>query len=341
MFLRNYWYVAGWADDFGPALKTRTIIGEPIVFFRTSKGEVAALADRCPHRLVPLSMGKLMGNTIECGYHGLTVNAAGRCTRIPAADTIPDWAHVRRYPTVERDGYLWIWMGEAGRADASLVPCFPMNQDPARAVCRNSLRVEANYQLITDNLLDLTHIQFIHPDSLGNADVYTARSTVRVEGTAVRDRRTVVNTTPPPSFQDIWGPDIRVDYWLDICWTPPATYFLEFGITPTGKTREKGAQFESVQILTPETETSTLYHWTVCRAFDLENKEMTESWRRAVTAAFDDDRRMLEAQQRVAESADIVGRGSHDLSSDESGVAARKIIARLLAAECTTVCAAE
>ena len=189
MFLRNRWYVAGWADQFGRELATRTILNEPIVFYRTSQGEITALTDRCPHRLAPLSRGRLIGNALQCGYHGLVLISVGECTRVPTSSTVPEWASVKRYPVVELDGYLWIWMGRAERADVNLITRFPCNTDPQRRMSRSHLRVNAHYQLIIDNLLDLSHAQYLHADSLGNQDFYRSRGTVTVEGTTVYDRR--------------------------------------------------------------------------------------------------------------------------------------------------------
>lgn len=333
MFLHNQWYLAGWADDFGRDLFARTIIDQPIVFYRTTKGDVTALPDRCPHRLLPLSAGKLEGNTVQCAYHGLTVNAQGTCTRVPTSDTVPDWAHLGRYATVERDGYLWVWMGNADRADLSKVPDYSINHDPRVVMCRNSLRVGANYQLIVDNLLDLSHAEFIHGKDLGNGDFSKAPATVRTDGDRVTDFRVVRNSKPPPAFRTLLGPDVDVDVWLDVTWTPPANYYLRTGVTPCGKDIEDGAPIYSVQILTPETETTTFYHWTLCRTVHLDNAEMTEFWRQAVTSAFEDDRRVIELQQRTVGNADILGQGGHDLIADESGAAVRRVIDRLLAAE--------
>ena len=161
MFLRNRWYVAGWADQFGRELITRTILNEPIVFYRTIQGEVTALADRCPHRLTPLSRGRLFGNALQCGYHGLVLNADGKCTRMPTSATVPEWAQVKRYPVAELDGYVWIWMGRAEQADVKLITRFPCNTDSQRALARSHLRINAHYQLIIDNLLDLSHAQYL------------------------------------------------------------------------------------------------------------------------------------------------------------------------------------
>ena len=127
---------------------------------------------------------------------------------------------------------------------------------------------------------------------------------------------------------------------MDARVTPPGEYYLEVGVTPAGQPRENGKGILSAQLLTPESETSTLYHWTVCRDYDLENAALTNLWRDAVVAAFEHDRAMIEAQQQAVGSHDIVGHGGHVVTADESGVAARRVVEQLLVAERATSAAA-
>src|SRR5512134_1088063 len=124
MFLRNAWYAAGFSDEFGRALLARTFLSEAVVLYRTEDGRPVAFEDRCAHRRLPLSMGRLVGDEIECGYHGLVYDCSGTCVKIPGQPraSIPPGARVRSYPVVDRHHYLWIWMGDPARADATLIP---------------------------------------------------------------------------------------------------------------------------------------------------------------------------------------------------------------------------
>ena len=110
MFLRNCWYAAAWDDEVAEIPLARTILGEPVVLWRSADGRPAALEDRCCHRALPLSMGRPVGETLQCGYHGLRFDTAGRCVAVPGQSTIPPGARVRAYPLVERHGWVWIWM---------------------------------------------------------------------------------------------------------------------------------------------------------------------------------------------------------------------------------------
>ena len=146
MYLRNSWYVAAWDHEVGDSLFPVKMLGENIVLYRKTNGEVAALEDACPHRKLPLSMGRIKGDTVECGYHGLTFDGTGTCTRVPGVEKIPHVACVRSYPLHERYGLLWLWMGDADKADPALIFHVDHWGDPAWGLNRgDSMAIECNY----------------------------------------------------------------------------------------------------------------------------------------------------------------------------------------------------
>ena len=116
MFARNAWYIAAWSDEVADKPLARRILNEPVVLFRGQDGRAAALADRCCHRSAPLSLGRVVEEGIECGYHGLVINCAGQCVRVPGQRLIPPDATVRNYPLVEKNRFLWIWPGDPALA---------------------------------------------------------------------------------------------------------------------------------------------------------------------------------------------------------------------------------
>ena len=168
MFLRNYWYVAALDEEVRDRPLGRTILGEPVVLFRTADGALHAFEDRCPHRQLPLSMGKIVGDALQCHYHGLRFDGSGKCVRVPGQDHIPQNARVRTYPVVERYRWIWIWMGDPALADPAQICDFHWLQDPDWGAKPSYLHVEANWQLVVDNLLDLTHLAFVHETTIGN-----------------------------------------------------------------------------------------------------------------------------------------------------------------------------
>lgn len=167
-FLKNAWYVAGWTTDLAPSERiARTFLEQPIVLWRSAEGKAFALADSCAHRAMPLSAGVVLGDIIRCPYHGLEYDGGGRCSRIPAQSMIPERAMVRSYPLVEQQGLLWIWMGDADRADPALIPDYPIHDDPLYAWRSAHFAVKGNWKLLIDNLMDLSHLPYIHANTIG------------------------------------------------------------------------------------------------------------------------------------------------------------------------------
>ncbi|MDO8943241.1 MAG: Rieske 2Fe-2S domain-containing protein, partial [Desulfobacterales bacterium] len=168
MFIHG-WYVAAWADEVtGDTPLKRTICGNAIVMFRTRQGRVGALEDRCCHRAAPLHLGKVVEQGLQCGYHGLIFDCAGACVRIPAQDRIPDTARVRSFPMVEKNQVLWIWIGPPEAADESLIIDYPWHDDAAHWPHKRSMyHVDADYMLLVDNVMDLTHIGYVHEKTIG------------------------------------------------------------------------------------------------------------------------------------------------------------------------------
>ena len=202
-FLRNAWYVAGWSDELSAGrLLSRTLLDEPVVLFRDERGQARALFDRCPHRFAHLSMGQLCdgGASLQCAYHGLRFDGAGRCVLNPhTGGVIPKAAVVRHYPVIERYSALWIWMGDSSRADEHGIPELSFLDPDHWAVGTGSMEVEAPYELEIDNILDLSHIEFLHPLFSSEA-VRRGKVECTQDGETVWSRRTMLNDTAVPDF---------------------------------------------------------------------------------------------------------------------------------------------
>src|SRR5215813_10997074 len=209
MFIKNFWYVAAYDHEVAREPFGRMILGEPIVFFRKEDGTPAALEDRCVHRHLPLSMGKLVGDHLQCHYHGLRYDCTGRCVKVPGQNTIPPSAQVKSYPVVERYRWLWIWMGDPALADPDKITDFHWLDDPNWGAKGSYLHVKANWQLIVDNLLDLTHLAFVHESTIGNAAlVENAAMKVTRAPNNVVVTRWIINAPAPPTFVRAGGSSI-------------------------------------------------------------------------------------------------------------------------------------
>ena len=191
----------------GKGLLARTVAGKPMALYRTGDGRPVALADACWHRLAPLSMGKLVGaDEVQCPYHGLRYNSAGRCTSMPAQETVNPSAMVPSYPVVERYRYLWVWPGDITLADPDLVPDMHQMDDPEWAGDGLTIHAPCNYQLILDNLMDLTHEEFVHGSSIGQDELSESAFHTRVEDDgSVTVERWMLDVMPPP----FWRKNIR------------------------------------------------------------------------------------------------------------------------------------
>jgi len=167
-FIRNCWYVAAWDRELGTETPiSRVIIGEPLALFRRQDGSVAVFEDRCPHRHAPLSAGRIEGDEIRCMYHGLKFNFEGRCVHVPGSDRVSTRLVARTFPAVEKWSWIWVWMGDPEAADPGLIPDAWGLDDPDWVMRESALDYAADYQLLNDNLLDLSHLDFVHEKSLG------------------------------------------------------------------------------------------------------------------------------------------------------------------------------
>jgi vanillate O-demethylase monooxygenase subunit len=348
MFLRNYWYVAADDHEIGAQPFARTILNEPIVFFRKEDGTPVALEDRCCHRHVPLSKGTRVGDNLRCWYHGLTFDGTGKCVRVPGQQTIPENARVRAYPVVERHKWVWIWMGDPALADPAKIPDYRW-RDHSDWGCKGTYYyVKCNYQLIVDNLLDLTHLAFVHESTIGNAAVVESAD---VQAKGGIDDVTVVRwmldkPAPPTYVKMMEGYTGNIDRWQIIHWAPPGNIRLFTGGVPSaasqGTTREKfdalmtdtpagGIGMRNLDVMTPETESTTHYFWAQAHDFEPHNPAITDAFFKQIDIAFHQDWELFEVQQ--ASISRRPGAPSINIAVDKGPMMARRLVTKLLERE--------
>jgi len=340
----NAWYVAGWDHEVtAKGVLARTVAGKPLALYRTGDGRAVALADACWHRLAPLSMGKLVGrDEIQCPYHGLRFDSAGRCTHMPAQETVNPSATVPSYPTVERYRYVWVWPGDPTLADPALLPPMTQLDDPAWAGDGLTIEASCNYQLVLDNLMDLTHEEFVHGSSIGQAELSESDfATRREEDGSVTVERWMLDVEPPPfwlknmrdKYPDFTG---RVDRWQIIHYYAPSTICIDVGVARAGTGAPSGDRSEGVNgyvmnTITPKTDRTCHYFWAFMRNYRLDSQLITTQLRQGVQGVFAEDEAMLTAQQ-----AAIDANPDHEfysLSIDAGGMWVRRILDRMLEAE--------
>ena len=336
MFLRNCWYAAGWSSELAPgSMVARRFLSEAVVLFRTHDGTAGALEDRCCHRAMPLSGGHVDGNILRCAYHGLEFDVTGTCTRIPSQDRIPQKARVHSYPIHERDALIWIWMGEQDRADISRIPRQPQHQDSNWGWKPAHYHVGGNWQLLIDNLMDLSHLPYIHPNTIGgNPEIhFRAKMETKRTENGVFVQRHMPNSEPPPTYVAAKGFQGRIDRWQEIEFQPTVirihTGGCDVGTGAYNGKRDHGFSMLGFHGITPETETTTHYFWSM--ATNVFRDGILDIVFDQTASTFREDQNVLELQQLRVNEAPL--RPMLDISSDAGANLARRQIQHLIEAE--------
>ena len=330
-FLRNCWYVAAQADEIGRAPLARILLGEPVVMFRQEDGAPVALEDRCCHRRAPLHKGKLIGDTLQCGYHGFTFDASGACVRIPGQDRVPLGIAVRSYPLVEKHAYLWIWMGERAKADPALIPDFHRSKAPGWTAIRSRLAIAANYLLVVENLIDLQHVGFVHAKTIGTDDTRAELKFERGDNEVRVVRTPTEVVTAPHNLKQ--GMAERSVLEKTIIFLPPCQVVIDIRTTEVApqKSSPLSLGITVLNACTPETEQSTHYFWASARDYQHDDQQADAFLMKVTTDAFNEDKEILEAQEKsiaLDPAAPTV-----NVQADWGGVQARRLTDRLIAEE--------
>ena len=334
-YLTNAWYVAAWSNEVGRQLFTRTIMEQPILLYRKENGDVVAIGNMCAHRFAPLNMGKLIGDVVQCPYHGLRYDGSGKCVLNPNGDgMIPARMKVANYPVVERHQLIWIWMGDADKADPATIPDFSCHEDPSLGFVSGVIEMDANYQLIIDNLLDLAHAEFVHEGILSSPAITKSKLETYERGTTIYANRWGANGQPLPAYVPMLGckPDDPVDQWFYMRWDAPGHMLLDTGITHVGRPRTEGAWVYGTDILTPRDRFSTYYFWAVTRNYRVGDAEADAIWHQVIEGAFvKQDKVIIEAQQRMLGEKSLEEHHPVMFSSDSAAQRARKRLAEMIA----------
>jgi vanillate O-demethylase monooxygenase subunit len=336
-FPRNQWYVAGYGHEVGRTPFARTILGEPILFYRTGAGEAVGLADRCVHRRYPLSASpsRREGDTIVCGYHGFTYDPTGACVSVPGQQRIPRTARVKRYQVVEQDSFIWVWIGDEP-GDPAAIPRAPWLADPEWTTVSGLEPLPARYALLVDNLLDLSHETYLHAGYIGTPEVAATPITTEVDedNGIVHVSRRMKDAECPSFYANSTGIEGRIDRWQDIEYRPPCLYLLHSRIAPTGVAPgpdgEDSAAFhvKVVYAITPETAHSTHMVWAVARDFARDDGDVSDFLANSNRTVVLQDIAALELIEQVLAESD--GYQELSINIDTGGLGARRIMSRLI-----------
>ncbi|WP_179506786.1 MULTISPECIES: Rieske 2Fe-2S domain-containing protein [unclassified Sphingomonas] len=331
-FVFDCWYVAGYAPEFGRALRARTLLGRPLVFYRTESGKPVAMSDRCVHRSFPLSQSRLDGDTIICGYHGMRYDAAGDCVEAPSLrEQCPRGVGVRAYALREQGPLVWIWMGDGEpAADLPLGDWVASESWPAS---QQYYHLPASYIALHENLLDLTHLSFLHANSFGTPDFATAPYEVHIdeEKGHFRLKRSVVPTRLPPVWAEPTGLTGR-----DAARITTSTFVGPSAHTVNGvfygldvpESERPDTQIITAHLPTPETATSTHYFIHHGRNFAVHDPAVTAFMNKQLEVAFMEDVTGLTAIEKLIAETGEDDMYEVSLSSDKAGLAMRRWLYR-------------
>ncbi len=334
-FAKNHWYAAVWARDLGTAPLGRRLLDEPIVLFRTREGGIAALTDRCPHRLVPLSMGVQVDRGIRCGYHGLEFDAFGKCVHVPSQTTIPPTAQVRSYPVAERYGLIWVWMGDAALADSAKLPVIEKYGAPGWELIDGGYQHHpSNYLNIVENLMDPAHTTFVHRMTIGNPSASEEPVKTQRTDDYILAYKWLYNSQPSPIDRQIKDfQDGAVDRGQFFYYHVPSMSRVDIvtmpaGLEPTEANMDTGLRNNSFKFIVPETEVSTHFFWLHLRNYKVGDQEWSQKMRKNLEATFLEDREIEMAMQRSQNELGV--RQLTGLQIDRAPGTALRMIERLL-----------
>ena len=339
MFLKNAWYVAALSTDVQDQPFGVKMLDQALVLFRKSDGSVAALEDSCPHRRLPLSMGRVKGDSIECGYHGLRFDCSGRCIGAPTAEVIPPTAVVRHYPAAEKYGVIWVWMGDPEQASVDTIIEIAEWDDPAWGVNRgDAMEVACNYLYITDNLLDPSHVSWVHQSSFGGSDLVGVPLTITEADNGVTAWRWLHDIDVSPFYKKFVTFEGNCDRKQQYEMRYPAHAVIRAIFTPAGIGADQAEShpdvflMDSYNFLTPIDDKNTRYFWFQLRNFSPDDNEVSAIFNEDVRAAFHEDKRVLEAVQKGMDA-----KGARlSLPSDQGALLFRRRMSEKIRAEQAT-----
>ncbi len=333
MYVRNRWHVAALSEELTDRPLGRVMLDEPVVLYRLADGTPVALEDRCLHRQAPLSLGWVEGDNLRCCYHGLLFDRDGCCVEVPSQTRVPPNAGLRTYPVTERQGFVFIWMGDPDCAGDVEPYDFPWAEKEGWRHLHAQFHAKCNWQLLVDNLLDVTHIAYAHRTTIGAAGVAVgAQAKTERDGDRVVVSRWMFDIDPAPTHVAATGYNGKVDRWQRVEFAPPGFIWLKVGVAKAGTGAEKGEtdgiliDRHTLHIITPETDGTCHYFWTTAHEAAAVTAEQEQIIYDQSVKAFNEDLVILEGQQTRRDA----GRPTIDINADAGAIQARQVLDRLM-----------
>jgi phenylpropionate dioxygenase-like ring-hydroxylating dioxygenase large terminal subunit len=331
----NCWWVAARSKEISREPVQRWLLDTPVALYRRESGEPLALYDRCPHRWAPLSAGYLEGDKIVCPYHGARFGVDGRCSSFPMQKAVPRSMRVRSFSVVERGPFIWIWMGDDDvREKTALPPEFEWRNNSGWTLTSGNYDFDANYMLLHENVLDLTHFNYLHAKSFKFQN-WKPAPTYKAEGNRVQS----LNSMAAEDFNDVERALIGLahpdaSYVVSNSWyETPAWHSNISSVYSRSNPELVLSESQIHHLVTPASPTSTHYWWYVGMSVPM-NETEAQQFGALIEMGFREDQVMLQSIQ------DLINRDAHgkdyvelSFQSDGSAVLARRALDRIMAAE--------
>lgn len=352
MFIRNAWYVAARTAEVQPdTVLRRRLLGEALVLFRGSDGNVGVLEDRCSHRLARLSQGKAVNGTLQCGYHGARFATDGHCIEFPGQDKVLQGADVRAYPVREDYGLIWVWPGDPAKSDdeTSIPDFLAYGVDPHVPTDGEMMGFGGDYRLVVDNLLDAAHAAYVHQSTFGSPiwlasgtqkDIAAAEAKFDFQTTdrGIAYQYQVRNGPQGPAFVDAYAScmgiepvyDQPLDIALEAEWRAPSVFIFLNILGPLEGPDEERVCLTAFHFLSPETETTTNYYFRTSYRLIDKDDAFGRFWHDTATRAFYEDKAVIEAQQENIGTGDLYARPLISYPSDHLAIQGRRVLERML-----------
>lgn len=333
--IRNCWYVAALGSEISRDIISRRLLGVDVAMYRTLAGEVVAVRNRCPHRSFPLAKGRLEGDTLVCGYHGMQFDPSGRCVNMPSMPAVPTNAAVRSFDVIERGPLVWIWMGHPDKTDPRLLPETPWLGDPAWKSVSGQFHINADYVSMHENLLDQTHFPFLHPGAIGTPEFAKSKLKVRQEGDVIIIDRMLRNSPPPGVYAMPTGLAGKpVHRYSEARFQSPALHTAFAKIVDPAPLPGAASEFRFniSHIFTPETNESIHYWWFASRNFKIDDHAIDEHLDTASAKAYLEDVDALEWIMQAVRT-DTEAQFDLNFAPDKPGLMMRRVLHDLAAAE--------
>lgn len=330
----NCWWVGALSSEVSRDMLGRWLLDTPVLLYRREDGSAVALENRCPHRGAPLALGCLKGDDVQCGYHGFRFASDGKCIDVPSMKSPPASASVRSFPVIEQKPFLWVYLGDPDKLnDVPPPPPLEWADDDAFAIVHGRMDIAANYMLLKENVLDLTHFGYVHAKSFKITDWIDPPIFISA-GDTTSFRQQFTRSPLPPVFAEPLGlapgtPFDRTNYGSFLS---PALQVaaIDFHDPENGTCV---GRFRVSHATTPIDGTNMHYFWVFGRDHGTSPELMAKA--EALTkVGFAEDEEMIEAIQASA-SRDLRGDRAPEISvkMDTAGIQARRIVQRWMAKE--------